>query len=444
MSHSLPTPSQPTLAAVAKRARSASRFLATLSHETRSEILLAVATDIEINEAKILQANQADCRDAQVAISAGKMTSALFDRLMLDERGIHDMAMRVRDVARLPDPLGRQLSIMELDDGLVLYRESCPLGVIGMIFESRPDVISQVAALALKSGNAVLFKGGVEALRTNEAIFSVWLASLSRIPSFPVNFIHLLRTRCEVTDLLTLEHDVDLIIPRGSRAFVEYVSRNSRIPVLGHGEGICHVYVDAAANLATAQRVALDSKIQYPAACNAAETLLVHEKISRAFLPPLLARLHEAGVEVRACDQSRTLLGDSTVVPATDEDWATEYSDLILSIKIVSSVREAIDHIHRFGSNHTETIVTEDPHAAKTFLDEVDAAGVYHNVSTRFADGFRYGLGAELGVSTNKLHARGPVGLEGLTTYKYKLIGAGHIVADYASGARRFKHRQLK
>jgi glutamate-5-semialdehyde dehydrogenase len=244
-------------------------------------------------------------------------------------------------------------------------------------------------------------------------------------------------------DLLRLERDVDLIIPRGSRELVRFVAQTSRIPVLGHGEGICHVYVDRAADLEKALRIVVDSKVQYPAACNAAETMLVHKDIAGDFLPKVIAKLRDGGVEVRGCSTTIALLGRSDVMPASQEDWATEYSDLILSVKIVDDVGEAIAHIDRYGSRHTETIVTEDSEVARRFMDEVDAAGVYHNASTRFADGFRYGLGAELGISTSKLHARGPVGLEGLTTYKYKLFGDGHIVAEYSSGERQFKHRPM-
>jgi glutamate-5-semialdehyde dehydrogenase len=303
--------------------------------------------------------------------------------------------------------------------------------------------VPQVAALSLKSGNAVLLKGGAEAAHTNQALVAIWRECLAAFPCAPLDSIHLLQTRADVMELLTLDRDVDLIIPRGSRELVQFVVQHSRIPVLGHGEGICHVYVDRAADIEKALRITLDSKVQYPAACNAAETLLVHQEVAAEFLPKVLSRLRDAGVEVRGCSRTMALLAEQKVFPASERDWATEYSDLILSVKIVADAEEAIMHIHRYGSGHTETIVTEDREAASRFLDDVDAAGVYHNASTRFADGFRYGLGAELGISTNKLHARGPVGLEGLTTYKYKLLGDGHIVAEYSSGARIFKHRPL-
>jgi glutamate-5-semialdehyde dehydrogenase len=293
----------------------------------------------------------------------------------------------------------------------------------------------------LKSGNAVLLKGGAEAAHTNQALVAIWRRSLEDFPSVPPGAVELLHTRAEIMELLTLDHDVDLIIPRGSRQLVEYVAQHSRVPVLGHGEGICHVYVDRAADIAKALKVTLDSKVQCPAACNAAETLLVHRGIASQFLPLAALELAKAGVEIRGCRETATLLEE--IVPAKETDWATEYSDLILSVRIVADIDKALAHIHRYGSGHTETIVTEDTESANKFMEEVDAAGVFHNASTRFADGFRYGLGAELGISTNKLHARGPVGLEGLTTYKYKLFGDGHTVTEYDKGLRQFTHRSL-
>jgi glutamate-5-semialdehyde dehydrogenase len=332
---------------------------------------------------------------------------------------------------------------MELDEGLILYKETCPLGVIGIVFEARPEVISQVAALTLKSGNAVILKGGSEAAATNEVIVSVWRECLGGFPAVPADAIQLLRTREEFTELLSCDRDVDLIVPRGSYDLVNFVMRNSRIPVLGHGEGICHVYVDAAADLDKAVPVAFDAKVQGPAICNAAETLLVHRAVAKTFLPTIAAKLTEAGVEIRGCQETIAMLSGMRVVPATEKDWATEYSDLILSVKVVSGIDEAIAHINHFGSRHTDSIVTEDADAARRFMEDVDSAGVFQNASTRFSDGFNYGLGAEIGISNSKLHARGPMGLEGLTTYKYKLFGNGHTVADYSEGVKRFRHRAL-
>lgn len=431
---------QVPVAEMAKRARVSSRRLARLSNDSRNEILMAAAKAIESGAQRILDANERDCRAAGPLVASGRMSAAMFARLRVTAKEIKEMVARVRDVARLPDPLGRRLAATELDDKLVLFKETCPLGVVGIVFESRPDVVPQVASLALKSGNALILKGGAEAEHTNEMLVELLRRCLESFSSVQADVVQLLHTRADVMQLLTLERDVDLIIPRGSREFVEFVAQNSRVPVLGHGEGVCHVYVDSAADVEKAIRITLDSKTQYPAACNSVETLLVHQGIAQRFLPRVVDELKAAGVEIRACRETAALLEGKGVKPAKEADWATEYSDLILSIKLVSDFDEAITHIQRYGSNHTEAIVTEDAEAARNFMEEIDAAGVFHNASTRFADGFRFGLGAELGISTSKLHARGPVGLEGLTTYKYKLFGDGHIVAEYSRGTRRFKH----
>jgi len=435
--------SEASVAAIARRARIASRALAKLSLEERNQVLLAAAQAFEDGSNRILEANARDCAAAEPEVVAGKMSSAMFARLRVTENGVAQMAAQVREVARLADPLGRRLAATELDDGLVLYRESCPLGVIGVIFESRPDVVPQLASLALKSGNAAIMKGGAEAAQTNETLVSIWHECLARFPAVPADSINLLQSRADVIELLAQDRDVDLIIPRGSYELVHFISKHTRIPVLGHGEGICHVYVDRAADIKKAIDVTYDSKVQYPAVCNAAETLLVHEAIAPQFLPKMVAKLKQAGVEIRGDLKTRVLLPGESIVPATEQDWATEYGDLILSIKVVADLDEAIDHVNSWGSHHTDAIVTEDPAAARRFLNEVDSAGVFHNASTRFADGYRYGFGAEVGISTSKLHARGPMGLEGLTTYKYKLYGHGHTVAEYAKGEKKFKHRPL-
>jgi glutamate-5-semialdehyde dehydrogenase len=432
-----------SVASITHRARAASREVAKLSAKQRNAALLAAAKAIEQNAARILDANAADCRAAEPAVTAGKMSAAMFARLRVKESGVKQMAVQIREVARMEDPLGRRLAATELDKGLVLHRESCPIGVVGVIFESRPDVVPQLASLALKSGNAVILKGGSEAAQTNEALVSIWQESLRRFPAVPLDSISLLQSRAAVLELLAMDHDVDLIIPRGSYDLVRFIMKHSRIPVLGHGEGICHVYVDRAADLRKAVDITYDAKVQYPAVCNAAETLLVDDAIAKKFLPKVVAKLKEAGVEIRGCAKTLALLPTAGIVPATEQDWRTEYGDLILSIKVVAGLDEAIEHINRYGSHHTDAIVTEDSSAAKKFLNEVDSAGVFHNASTRFADGFRYGFGAEVGISTNKLHARGPMGLEGLTTYKYKLYGKGQTVAPYAKGEKRFKHRRL-
>lgn len=447
MSQPTPAPkltSAAPAAALAHRARIASRELAKLSAEARNEVLLAAADAIDQNSRRILDANERDCRDAEPAVAAGKMSSAMFARLRVSERGVAQMAKQVREVARMDEPLGRRLAVTELDEGLVLYKESCPLGVLGVIFESRPDVVPQLASLALKSGNAAIMKGGSEAAETNEALVGIWRECLAKFPAVPADSIGLLHSRADVLDLLAQARDVDLIIPRGSYELVQYVMKNSRIPVLGHGEGICHVYVNRAADTKKAVAITYDAKVQYPAVCNAAETLLVDEAIAREFLPQVVAKLKEAGVEIRGCAKTLALLPNENLKPATEADWATEYGDLILSVKVVAGLDEAIDHINRYSSHHTDAIVTEDSVAAGRFMNEVDSAGVFQNASTRFADGFRYGFGAEVGISTSKLHARGPMGLEGLTTYKYKLVGDGHTVAEYSKGERQFKHRRLQ
>jgi len=430
------------IASIVRASRNASRKLALLSGETRKAALLAMADSLEANSARILAANAQDCA-AEKLVAAGKMTQALFARLRIKPNGIAEMAMRVREVANLRDPLGKVLAATELDDGLILRKESCPLGVIAVVFEARPDVVPQLTSLALKSGNALLLKGGAEAAASNECIVALCKESLRQFPEVPQDSIHLLQSRADVMELLQLEGEVDLLIPRGSKEFVAYIEQNSRIPVLGHGEGICHVFIDRAADIDKALSVTIDSKVQYPAACNSVETLLIHKDIAPAFLPQIVAALQAANVEVRACPRAMSLLPQQKLVAATEQDWSTEYSDLILSVKIVDSLDEALEHIHQYGSKHTESIVTEDQSAADRFLREVDAAGVFHNASTRFADGYRYGLGAEVGISNGKLHARGPMGIEGLTTYKYKLHGNGHTVAEYAAGTRHFKHKPL-
>ncbi len=437
------TGTQATVADVARRARDAARPVGSLSDEFRNRVLLAAADALENAAPEIIAANEIDVAAAERQVANGQMAAVLLKRLRVGPKGVQEMAARVRDVARLPDPLGRHLAATELDEGLTLIRESCPLGVIGFAFESRPEVIPQVGSLTLKSGNVVILKGGSEAAHTNRVLVSVWRKCLAGFPEIPADTIQLLQTREEFHELLTRDHEVDLIVPRGSYDLIHFVMRNSRIPVLGHGEGICHVYVDRAADLSQAAGICFDAKVQYPAVCNAAETLLVHQDVAKELFDLLLPRLREAGVEMRGCARTLALLPGEDLVPATEQDWATEYTDLIVSIKIVDDLDAAIDHINHYGSRHTDAIVTSDEPTARRFLNEVDSASVLHNASTRFADGFRYGLGAEIGISNSKLHARGPVGLDGLTTYKYKLYGEGHIVADYASGRKHFTHKPL-
>jgi glutamate-5-semialdehyde dehydrogenase len=428
---------------IVRRARRAAHVLAALSGERRNEALRAAANAIEARSAEILAANEKDCAVAQRAVEGGELSRAMFARLRTTERGIAEMAMRIREVADLPDPLHRRLSAMELDDDLILYKETCPLGVVGVVFESRPDVVPQIASLTLKSGNAVCLKGGAEALETNTVLVAIWRDALSAFPDIPADSVVLFHTREDVAQILKLHDEIDLIVPRGSNEFVTYVTQHSQIPVLGHGEGICHVYVHEDADIQIAYDVSLDSKVQYAAVCNAMETLLVHKDIAARFMPDMVAQFRTAGVEVRGCARTMELTRDQGVIPATEEDWKKEYSDLIVSIKIVDGVNEAIEHINRYGSRHTESIVTENHDVAARFMEFVDAANVFQNASTRFSDGFRYGLGAEVGISTGKIHARGPVGLEGLTIYKYKLFGKGHTVGSYSRGQRTFKHRPI-
>jgi glutamate-5-semialdehyde dehydrogenase len=322
-----------------------------------------------------------------------------------------------------------------------LQKVSCALGVVAVIFESRPDVVPQVGSLAIKTGNGLVLKGGAEARQTNQLLVSIWHDALIAVSPSLGPAICALTVRADVARILEMDRDIDLVVPRGSTEFVDYVFQHSRIPVLGHGSGICHIYVDSSADLKMATEVIVDAKVQYPAACNSVEKLLVHQNIAQNFLPAVVAALQSAEVEVRGCPRTTRLLPDSQIVPATEEDWHTEYGDLKITVKVVSGIDEAMEHINHYGSRHTESILTQDESAAELFMDEVDAASVFHNASTRFADGFRYGLGAELGISNSKLHARGPVGMDGLLTYKYKLHGSGQTVTEYAKGNRTFKHR---
>jgi len=424
------------LIAIAQQTRQAARQLAVLSTVAKNQAIEAIAQALELATPEILAANAADC---QAAATAG-IPKPLYNRLKLDEAKLKAAIAGVRDVGKLSDPVGAMQIHRQLDEGLVLKRITCPLGVLGVIFEARPDAAIQISALAIKSGNGVILKGGQEAVRSCEASVRAIQQGLAKTAVDP-SVVKLLTTREETLALLQLDQYVDLIIPRGSNSFVRFVQDNTRIPVLGHAEGICHLYVDKAADLAKAVEIAVDAKTQYPAACNAIETLLVHQSIAPAFLPLVARAMQARNVELRGDEQTRAILD---IAAATETDWATEYSDLILSIKIVDSLAEAIAHINSYGSGHTDAIATEDPDAAAIFLAQVDAAGVYHNCSTRFADGFRYGFGAEVGISTQKMPPRGPVGLEGLVTYKYQITGNGHIAATYTgANAKSFNHKDL-
>lgn len=423
--------------AVAAAARDASRLLAAENTARKNAALEAVAAQLEGEKDRIMTAN---LHDMEAAKAAG-LAEPLLKRLRFDEAKLAEVIRGISSVIALPDPVGRVHELRELDEGLVLKRVGCPIGVIGMVFESRPDALVQIASLCLKSGNAVLLKGGSEARETNKVL----AAAIERgadSAGMPPGWIGLLETREDVRAMLALDDDIDLIIPRGSNEFVKHIMDNTRIPVLGHADGICHVFVDAAADIEMAVRVVCDSKTQYVAVCNAAETLLVHRDIADRFLPELLATLSKQGVVLRGCEVTQTYLPD--IEPASEDDWKAEYLDYILAVRVVDDLDAAVTHINRYGSGHTDAIVTTHAETAELFMDLVDSASVMWNCSTRFADGFRYGLGAEVGISTVKVHARGPVGLDGLCTYKWRVSGTGHVVSDYSGpNARSFTHRTL-
>ena len=431
------------LSAIAKATRQAARQLAVLPTEAKNQAIEAIAQALETATPEILAANAADCKAAE----ADGIPKALYSRLKLDETKLKAAIDGVRDVAKLSDPVGTVQVHRELDEGLILKRVTCPVGVLGVIFEARPDALIQITTLAIKSGNGVILKGGKEAIRSCETLTKVIHQALSATAIDPAA-VQLLTTREETIALLQLDEYIDLIIPRGSNSFVRFVQENTRIPVLGHADGICHVYVDQSADLQKAVDITVDAKTQYPAVCCATETLLVHSSIAPTFLPLAAAALGKRNVELRGDEPTRKILeqikANLVVVPATEADWSTEYSDLILSVKVVDSLEDAINHVNTYGSRHTDAIITEHQAVADTFLAQVDSANVFHNCSTRFADGFRYGLGAEVGISTQKMPPRGPVGLEGLVTYKYQVVGNGHIVADYVGeNAKPFTHQDL-
>lgn len=424
-----------TIAQVAASMKLESPIMAATSVDMRNDALARIREALIAHKDEIFAANKQDLEAAE----RDGIATAVIKRLKFDESKLADVCAGIADLIGLPDPVGRELLRRELDEGMVLVRQSCPIGVIGVIFEARPDALVQISTLCLKSGNCALLKGGSETMRTNKALFDVIHAAAVEA-GLPATCLHQVEAREEITELLDCDTSVDLLIPRGSNAFVRYIMDHTRIPVMGHADGICHIYVDGAADVQKAVRVVVDAKIQYTAACNAVETLLVQRSAAAELLPPIVAALKAEGVEVRGTDEVRAIVDCE---PATDEDWDTEYLALILSIKLVDDVDEAIDHINRHGSHHTDAIITEDAATAEKFMQLVDSAGVYQNASTRFADGFRYGFGAEVGISTSKLHARGPVGLEGLVTYKYKIYGTDHVVGDYATGKRSFHFRDL-
>ncbi len=428
---------------IARTARIASSKLARLEAQRRTDALNQLAAELEKHASDILQANQTDCQIAAPLVEQGILSAALFKRLKLDEQKLKSVIDGVRQVAALPDPLGSIDLARELDDGLELYRIACPIGVILVIFEARPDALPQIASLLIRSGNAGLLKGGREAKNSNEAMFACIETALETC-EFPPGAYKLVPGRHEVSELLKNDKFIDLVIPRGSSELVRQIQESTKIPVLGHAEGICHLYVDEFADLGMALDLAIDAKTSYPAACNSVETLLVHSAMAPSFLPVVVKAYEKAGVEVRIDAADAKKFGIKSFEPTCESDWSTEYSDLIISIKTVDSLAEAIEHINEYGSGHTDAIVTDAKGSYEIFSTEVNSAGVYWNASTRFADGFRYGFGAEVGISTGKLHPRGPVGIDGITTYKYKLVGKGHVVSNYSgAGARTFTHRNL-
>ncbi len=402
-----------------------------------------MALAIESRSDEILAANAADMEAADALLAEGKLSQALVDRMKLSDLKIANaIVIGVRSVAGQPDPIGHTQASTELDKGLKLYRVSVPIGVIGVIFESRPDALVQIATLCLKSGNAVLLKGGSECRNTNRVLGQILVEATSGLPGIPECWLHVLEAREEVQAILDLDDCIDLVIPRGGNELVQHIMANTKIPVMGHADGICHVYVDRWADLEKADRIVLDAKTDYPSACNAVETVLVHESVADEFVPKVQQTMAEAGVSLKYDSASLDIVGEGDA--ATDDDWSTEYLDMVLAVKVVRGLDEAVDHINQFGSHHTESIITEDKASASKFLQAVDAASVLHNASTRFADGFRYGLGAEVGISTNRLHCRGPVGLEGLMIYKYVLKGDGHVAGDYqGDDAKAFTHETL-
>ncbi len=410
---------------IAKLTKEASILLSALDTETKNRVLIQVADVIEKKALQIYEANSKDLDYAQGLVDKGELSLAVYKRLKLDENKLRDMVQGIRDLVELPDPVNRTILKRELDTGLILEKISCPIGVIGVVFEARPDVIAQISALAIKSGNAVILKGGKEAVNTNKVIFELIKTAAASVSKFPSNALQQVFTRDDVAEMLKCENYIDLIIPRGGNSLVQFIKNNTKIPVLGHADGVCHIFVDKTANPDIVSKVVIDAKTQYPSACNAVETVLVHKEY------PFVSKLKQ------------DIISAGITIEESPDDWHYEYSDTILALKLVDDVDSAITHINTYGSGHTESILTEDRLNADKFLALVDSAGVYHNVSTRFADGFRYGFGAEVGISTNKTHARGPVGLEGLTIYKYNIRGNGHIVRDYADGLKSFNHKDL-
>lgn len=421
---------------IAKKAKEASIFALQISTKIKNDALYKIADAINLNKNKIILANNFDLNNAKSLLEKGKITQSAYNRLKLDENKLRDMIQGVRDIADLEDPINKVIWEKDIAQGINLKKVSCPIGVIGVIFEARPDVISQISALAIKSSNAVILKGGSEAEKTNAAIFKIITSTLSEIDDFPENMINLIFSREDVKIMLDADKYIDLIIPRGSNSLVSFIKSNTKIPVLGHADGICHIYIDEFADISKVVPIIIDAKCQYPSACNSVETVLINRKVKDKILPFLIKSLRENSVVINSDEEIKQEYSND--INSVVCDWHKEYGEKILSLKIVENIEEAISHINKFGSGHTDCIITENDLNAEKFMMFVDSAGVYKNISTRFADGFRYGFGAEVGISTNKTHARGPVGLEGLTIYKYKLFGNGDIVNDFTTGIKQF------
>ena len=413
----------------------AAPILAATTNEQRNTALEAIAVALEEKQTEIFQANAQDL----AAADENGVTGATKKRLKFDDNKLRDCIAGLRQLQTLPDPLGKTLLARELDEGLTLTRMSVPIGVIGVIFEARPDALVQIASLCIKSGNCAILKGGKETTYTNRVLFQI-IKDCAIAAGLPGSALLQAEQHNEIDELLECDQDVDLLIPRGSNKFVRYIMDNTKIPVMGHSSGVCHIYVDADADQALALPILVDAKTQYAAACNAVETVLVHQKIAAEFLPKMADAFAKAGVIVRGTKEVSEYIPVDVIA---DDAFGIEYGDLIVSVKLVENIQEAVAHINQYGSHHTDCILTTNDEAAAYFIQMVDSAGVYRNCSTRFADGFRYGFGAEVGISTGKIHARGPVGLEGLVTYKYKLIGEGQIVGDYAKGIKQFHHKDL-
>lgn len=424
---------------IAKNAKLASITLSSLSCDVKNKALENIAKALTDNTDSVIAANNKDLEAAKIEVENGKLSKSVFNRLKADENKIRDMIAGIYDVIKLDDPVNTTVFTRELADGLVLKKVTCPIGVIGVIFEARPDVLAQISALAIKSANAVILKGGKETINTNSAICKIISEALDKTEGFPKNVINLLFSHEDVAQMLSEDKSIDLIIPRGSNKLVKYIQENTKIPVLGHASGICHIFVDESADFDKALRIIEDSKCQYPAACNSVETVLIHKNIAEKFIPVFVQKMNTLGVKVNGDELSRKIVNSLDFV----EEWAHEYGEKELSVKVVENVEAAVSHINEFGSGHTDCIISENTDSVKYFMAMVDSAGIYKNASTRFADGFRYGFGAEVGISTNKTHARGPVGLDGLTIYKYQLFGNGDIVSEFCSGDRKFTHKNL-